>query len=193
MPPKHRVTVTKEGNSAEFLARLKTVGNLATYVGIPASSTRGRTAALLKKAKKSTSKRKQRLSVKKMILSLVESNDMNNATLLYIFSRGSSLNNQPPRPVIEPALEAYREDISAKIAKAVAAYADGRIYESKILLASAGAFAAKVARDWFTDSENGWAANTESTLRGKYGDQPGIMTGIMRAAITHTEKEVENV
>lgn len=193
MPPKHRVTVTKEGDAAEFLQRLKTVGNLATYVGIPPSTTRGRTTSLIKKAKKFTSKRKKRLKIKAIIENLVKSNDMNNATLLYIFSRGSMLNGQPPRPVIEAAIVAdgNRQAISEKIGESIKAYTAGRIYESKRLLASAGAIAAKASRDWFFDSRNGWAENKASTLRGKIGDDPGIMTGVMRSSITHIEREVD--
>jgi hypothetical protein len=194
MPPKHRVTVTKQGNATEFLQRINRVGSLATYVGIPPSTTRGRTLALAKKASKFTSSRTKSKKAKSLIQSLVQLNDMNNATLLYIFSRGSMVNHQPPRPVIEAAIQAdgNRQKISDKVAEAINTFSKGRSYESKVLLTSAGALAAKLSRDWFFDDRNGWADNAASTLRGKNNSDPGVMTGIMRAAITHVEKEVSD-
>lgn len=187
------ITVTKLGNSGEFLARIKGIGKIATYVGIPAGSSSVRNATALNKAKKIKNIVSKKSRRRKEKLSLISAfGEVSNAQLLYWFSKGSPLRGQPGRPVLEAAIHAHgnKEPISALVAEAVAADLAGRHYLSQQLLKKAGALAAKVSRDWFTDSRNNWAPNSYNTLRRKHGDTPGIDTDIMRQAITHIEKEI---
>jgi len=184
---KSPVTVLKTNNSGGFLKRLKAIGTLATYVGIPSDSPVERAKQLAFKASLKTKTIRRTRAAK-----LLKRNTIGNAHALYIFSKGSQLRAQPPRPVIEPALLApgNKERISAKIAESSLAFAKGQNYISKQLLASAGAMGAKASRDWFTDSRNNWAPNSASTIAHKGFDSPGIDTGTMVSAITHIEKEI---
>lgn len=186
------ITVTKIGDSGEFLARIKGIANLATYVGIPAGSSSVRNKTAADKAKKISvlSRKKQRRRKEKLAL-ISMFGDVSNAQLLHWFSKGSPLTGQPPRPVLEAAIHApgNKEPIANLVAQAIKANLDGKPALSKQLLIKAGALSAKVSRDWFFDSRNNWARNANETLRKKHGDNPGINTDIMRQAITHFEKE----
>ncbi len=186
------MTVTKVNESGDFLARIKGVGGLATYVGIPANSARNRIDLINKRAARFHSQRKKRRELKDYLISPTFTSFMSNAEVLAKFTRGSPLTNQPPRPVLEPAMhaEGNKEEISALVAESVSLYSKGQKYKSKLKLKSAGARAAKAARSWFTDPRNNWAPNAPKTIRAKGRDAPGLDTEIMRAAITHVEKEV---
>lgn len=189
---KSPVTVTKVVKSNELLKRLTSVGNLATYIGIPAGSKTGRIRDLRKRLSGLTSNSKHTVRKKKKLSKIIKNTDLSNGALLRIFSRGSMLTNQPPRPVIEPAIQApwNKREILKPLTASIKAYSEGKNYESKRLLASAGAKAAKAARDWFNDPRNGWPSNAPDTIRKKGKDSPGIETGTMRAAITHIEKKL---
>lgn len=192
-PRSTQVSVTKYTDSENFVARIKGIGSLISYVGIPAAPATDRSKRILGRAVRVTSTRKQAKLRKKLLLKAATANILTNANLLYLFSKGSPLNSQPPRPVLEPAILApWNKKIIAKlVAEASEAYAAGRKYESKQKLKSAGAAAAKAAREWFDDPRNGWPRSAPSTILKKGGkDEPGILTGVMRNAITHIEKEV---
>lgn len=190
---KPTVVVTKLSGSGDFLARIKTVGKLQTLVGIPAGSADSRKAIAAKRAIKMTSPRKSRQKFKKEMDIVAQFASASNAQLLFWFSAGSPLRNQPARPVIEAAIHApgNKEDISSLISLSIQAELAGKNHESREFLKRAGARAAKASRDWFEDSRNNWAPNAYSTSRKKQSDITGVATGIMRAAITHVEKEIE--
>jgi len=65
---------------------------------------------------------------------------LNNAELLYVFSKGSPANHQPARPVIEPAIVAdgNRQAISHELAQANKAQLDGDAEGAKRFLKRAG-------------------------------------------------------
>jgi hypothetical protein len=107
-----------------------------------------------------------------------------NAELLYIQSKGSPVKNIPARPVLEPAIEANAESIAAEIAAATAATLMGDEAGQLRALKRAGLAGQNAARGWFTDSRNGWPANSPETIRRKGSDQPLIDTSQMRKAIT---------
>jgi hypothetical protein len=183
------ITVTRISSAGDFLARIKGIGQLATYVGIPGSSDRMEDAS--KRANKFTSLRKRNRRLRKR-LKRIAAGSATNAELLYWFSKGSPLRNQPPRLVLEAAIHApgNKEKISALVAESSLQYAKGQIYRSKQTLKQAGALSAKICRQWFFDPRNGWAPNNYNTVRKKGSEQPGIDTNEMRMAITHVEKEI---
>jgi hypothetical protein len=110
-----------------------------------------------------------------------------NAELLFIFTNGSPLRGQPPRVVIEAAIEA--EPTKSLLAKEIAAAAssalDGDEKGMVAHLERAGTIAESASKRWFTDPRNGWEPNAPSTIRSKGSETPGIDTGQMRRAITH--------
>jgi hypothetical protein len=148
--------------------RLNMLAAKAVYVGIPASSANDRSKKLLSMAGtltgKSTTSRKR-----KGILERAADRKITNAELLFIFSKGSPIRNQPPRPVLEPAIEAdgNRQAIAAELAAATKATMDGETGEATRRLKRAGVVGANAARGWFTDVRNGWAQNAPSTIRAK--------------------------
>lgn len=186
------ISVIKTGDAGGFMRRISKVGSLATYVGIPSSDSGSRTESHVSKAAKSYSLRKNAVAKRNKLIKKAAINNMTNAGLLFILTRGSMLRNQPPRPVIEPAIQApwNRKVISALIAQAAIEFAEGRVYKSQQLVARAGAAGAKAAKEWFDDPRNGWPRNATRTIEMKGFDQPGIELGIMRDAITHVEKEI---
>jgi hypothetical protein len=111
----------------------------------------------------------------------------NLAHSLYIHSHGSPLWQIPPRPIIEPAIEAKGniEPIRDELKEAATAVLDGDKAEAVRHLKRAGMTGQNAARGWFTDSRNGWAPNAPSTIKAKGSDRPLIDTAQLRKAITY--------
>jgi hypothetical protein len=112
---------------------------------------------------------------------------ISNAELLFIFTNGSPLRGQPPRPVIEAAIEASPTDrlIAKELGAASTSALDGDNAGMIEHLDRAGTIGESASKRWFTDPRNGWAPNAPSTIRAKGSETPGIDTGQMRRAITH--------
>ena len=189
--PKPPVSIIKTSNLDVFMKRITSIGNMSILVGIPSGSSENRSAAILARSERFTSSRKSRVKTKERLKKIALATSVSNAYLLYIFSKGSPLNKQPARPVIEPAIKApwNRKEISDLVARASVELVAGRNYNAKKLMNSAGARAAKAARDWFDDPRNGWAGNAASTISHKGFDRPGIDTTAMRNAITYELRE----
>lgn len=189
---KPAVQVTKTSNTHSYLRKIAKVGNIAVFVGIPSSSPRTRVELIRKRARKFTSPAKKSKASKKRIFKLANLSSLTSAEILAIYSKGSPLTGQPARPVLGPALmtEETRERVSLLVAQASQEYVNGRVYKAKELLKKAGVVGSKAARDWFKDSRNQWASNSPSTISKKKRDEPGINTGVMRAAITYEIREV---
>jgi len=190
IPGGPKVRINHFSDTNEFVARIKGVGQLISYVGIPAESTEVRRRAIRNRADKFTSTRKSRQKTKNRLVSIAELTNLSNAYLLYIFSKGSPRLNQPPRPVLEAAIQApwNRKEIADLVAKAIDAESKGQHYKSKEFLTRAGARAARACREWFDDPRNRWAPNAPRTISQKGFNYPGVNTSIMRNAITHIEK-----
>ena len=103
---------------------------------------------------------------------------------LYIQSHGSPLWHIPPRPVLEPSIEANKEPIAKKLQGAATASLDGDSREVDAALHRAGMVAEKAAKAWFENPQNGWPPNSPRTIAQKGSDSPLIDTGEMRKAIT---------
>lgn len=109
---------------------------------------------------------------------------------LYVHENGSPLWNIPPRPILEPAMENGKEQIS-KLMKEVANDAlEGK--NIKPGLEKVGMQGQNIARDWFTNPSNNWAPNAKSTIDKKGSDRPLIgETGHLRTSITYVIKDGE--
>jgi hypothetical protein len=184
------VSVSKTSNSKSLQDHLKGLSRQAVYVGIPTTTARDRTNQLLSMAGKIQAKKSTR---RDKLLTEAAGNQLNNAELLFIFSKGSPATGQPPRSVIEAAIVApnNREAISYELAEAAKAQLKGNAAEASRRLKRAGIAGANAAKSWFTDPRNGWAPNSQITIDHKGSDRPGIDTGAMRQAITSVTK-VEN-
>lgn len=104
---------------------------------------------------------------------------------MYIQSHGSPAFRIPPRPIIEPAIEANIEMISKYLKRSVRCFLEGNEEEGKRELESAGMIAQGYARRWFTDPRNEWPPNAPSTIKAKGSDMPLIDTGELRKSITY--------
>lgn len=113
------------------------------------------------------------------------------AHALYIESHGSPAYNVPPRPIIEPAIEAEdnKEMIAKQLARAASEAIDGKPGETRASLHRAGLTAQNAVRDWFEDPRNNWPANTPATIKKKGSDRPLVDTGELRKAITYVVVE----
>ena len=186
--PDQPVSVTRSGpGRRQLLERMRALRKSEVYVGIPSEKT-GRTETFsmsvpqAQKTDWSGRFRRQRMTtVRVKIASFI-----NNASLLFIHTHGSALNNIPARPVIEPANQdpENRKPIVAELAAAAKAMANGDPVKGRQHLRRAGIVAANAARAWFTNPRNGWAPNTAETIRCKGSDKPMIDTEQMRRAIT---------
>lgn len=108
---------------------------------------------------------------------------------LYMESHGSALWHIPPRPVLEPSVEANKERIGKQLAKASVEAIRGDVDKRDLYLDRAGQVAENAAKKWFENPENGWPPNAPATIRAKGSDSPLIDTGEMRKAITHVIRE----
>lgn len=102
-----------------------------------------------------------------IIAQLQQTGQITNAALLYIHTNGSQIRHIPPRPVIEPSIEANRVNIEDGLDAVVDALLDGKKTEARIKLKQVGTLAANGAKAWFTDPRNGWQQNAPSTIRRK--------------------------
>ena len=108
---------------------------------------------------------------------------------LYIMSHGSPLWQIPPRPVLEPALEAHADAIGELFQAVVKAACRGDEAAMQRAMNVCGMAAQNYCRDWFTDPRNGWPPNSPLTIKEKGSERPLIDTGTMRKAITYVIRE----
>lgn len=107
------------------------------------------------------------------------------ALKMYNMARGSVLRGIPPRPIIEPALTAHKEELLGQLKKAASTHLFTKAQQGASLkeFKRASMMGQNFARGWFTDPRNGWAPNAPSTIRRKGSDRPLIDTGEMRKSI----------
>jgi hypothetical protein len=148
--------VTETDNMAKLHGIIKELSKLEVYVGIPDDK----------------SPRENDTSV-------------TNAELMFIHTNGSPLRGIPARPSIEPSIEKNEEAISAEMKVAMQLALEGKADETKLQLDRVGDFASGKAREYFTDPDNGWEANSPLTVALKGSDKPLIDTGEMRKSITY--------
>lgn len=108
-----------------------------------------------------------------------------NAALLFIHTNGSPLQHIPARPVIEPAIEAHKPEITQELKEAAAGYLDHNSQAAMRHLRRAGMLGRNAAISWFTDPRNAWAANSPLTVARKGSDRPLLDTGQLRRSLTY--------
>ena len=137
-----KITSTVQDNSAALLKQLNELKKLTVYVGIPQE-----------KASR-------------------EGEEVNNAELLYLHTKGSELQHIPPRPVLEPSIEKNHEQIAKLLGAASAEMLKGNIAAVRPMLEKAGLYASTKAKDYFVDTDNGWEPNSPSTVARKGSSRP---------------------
>ena len=114
---------------------------------------------------------------------------------MYIHAHGSPLLSVPARPIIEPAIEANRQELAELLKGAIMKALDARPFMAE--LKKAGMRGQVVTRAWFKDPRNGWAPNSPITIRlkSKKGkgvkDSPLIDKGELRKSITYVIRDKE--
>lgn len=108
---------------------------------------------------------------------------------LYIASHGSPLWHAPPRPIIEPAIEANKERISKELSKLYQAANEGNGESLERAIRRVGLLAQNKVRAWFTDPQNGWAPNSPKTIHMKGSSKPLIDTGNLRKSIVYVVRK----
>ena len=180
------ITVARKEGWREYAKRVTAItkGGLAAYVGVPSSTSKDRSDQLLGMASIKRTK-KGKLTKKGRYLQKAAEQDITNAETLFLLSKGSPIRNQPPRPVLEPAVQAdgNRQAIAHEIAESVKANLQGNKPEAVKRMKRAAMAGQTAARKWFTDPRNNWAPNAPSTIARKGSDRPGIDTGATRSAI----------
>lgn len=108
---------------------------------------------------------------------------------MYLQAHGSPLWHSPPRPIIEPAIEAHRQELADLLREALTNALDSRPFMPA--LKKAGMKGQNVTRAWFTDSRNGWAPNSPLTIAKKGSARPLIDTAELRKSITYVIRDKE--
>ena len=199
------ITIARKSGAAALMKRISGMANVQAYVGIPAATSKNRSRQLLSMASATKGRRKRGR------LEKAATSDVNNAELLFVFSKGSPLRSQPPRPVLEPAVKADGKIIARELGASVKAHLDGD-HDMALKYAKRAALAGQnAARKWFTDPRNGWADLADSTKEARFRKMSptqrktakdekgellksaytiGVDTGAMRAAIIGFVEEV---
>jgi len=150
------VTVTKSGPGlAQLVKDLNRITHSEVLVGIPAEKT------------------------------MRKKDPINNASLMFVLSKGSPARKIPPTPILEPAIERNRELIAPHLAASAKAVTEGRPDEAERELERAGFVASNAAKKFFTDPANGWPPNAPSTIARKGFDRRNINTSQLRRSIVH--------
>lgn len=118
-----------------------------------------------------------------------QNNTYSQAYNMYIQAHGSPAYRIPPRPIIEPAIEANIEKLSKHFKKATKHFLEGEREEGLNELKATGMLAQNYVRRWFTDERNDWPPNAPSTIKAKGSDRPLIDTAELRKSITYVVRE----
>lgn len=179
------VTLTKKDKLDEFKKRMKSLGRIRVLVGIPQEETArdGEPVTNAELLYIHTHGVRQPAMKAEMQQNIDKGMKYSKAHALYVKSYGSPLWQVPPRPVIEPAIEANKETIADLMKTGMKDYMHNR--NSLNGFRRAGLFGATAAKNWFQDPRNEWAENAPSTIKRKGSDLPLIDTGDLRASITY--------
>jgi hypothetical protein len=105
------------------------------------------------------------------------------ALQMYLHEHGSFVYQIPARPVIQPAILDKKEALSEGLKIAAVDAMNGNDYQNDLI--KVGSVARDAAKDWFTNSKNGWAPNAPSTIKRKGSDSPLIDTKALQQSITY--------
>ena len=188
------VKLTGVSHEVKLLSAIKDLAKMQVYVGIPEKNASRKGAGITNAALafihthgvRSTDVRRR---VGAMMLNRKLTYE--GAMALYVHTVGSPMMAIPPRPIIEPAIEAKgnKERIAEHLKVAGKAVLDGSKTEALNELRKTGMVAQNLCRAWFTDPRNNWAPNAPATIRRKKSSRPLIDTGQLRASITYVIAE----
>jgi hypothetical protein len=148
------VTIKKSGPGIRGLEeKMRALRASQVYVGIPAEKT------------------------------LRQGDEINNASLLWLLSKGSPLRNIPATPILEPAVENSKKLTAPELAAAAKAILDSKPSEATVHLKRAGQIAVNAAKRMFTD--NDWPPNAPSTIARKMSKS--AKKQLAAGKITYTE------
>lgn len=131
--------------------------------------------------------------IKEMEKDIKKGSSYSEAYKLYLLSHGSPAYRVPPRPIIEPAIEANIEVLAKGLKKAMEHFLEGDKENGESELNRVGLRAQGYVRGWFTDPRNNWPPNAPSTVQRKGSDRPLIDTGELRKSITYIVKTKQDV
>lgn len=101
---------------------------------------------------------------------------------LFIHEHGSPLWQIPPRPILEPAINHYKDKIAAQLKVASQTALNG--IDPSQELHKSGQLAVNYAKDWFYNPLNRWPENAPSTVKQKGSARPNLDTASLRNSIT---------
>lgn len=101
----------------------------------------------------------------------------------YIFSKGDPYWHIPPRPFLEPSVEANLPFVAAQMGEILKAALKGKKALVRMESQKLGLFLQSKAKEWFTDPRNGWLPNSKLIAKLKGSDKPLIDTGQLRNSI----------
>lgn len=113
----------------------------------------------------------------------VKSKGYHAAYNMYIHSHGSPIWSIPPRPVIEPAIEADKKVMGDLLKDVIMAGLNGDLALAEENLRKVGIEGQTVSQEYFTNPNNGWAKNSPLTIKKKGSSNPLIDTGALRQSI----------
>lgn len=180
-----------DGGIKGILKRLSGLKRLHIYVGIPQQNS-SRKDGEINNAELlyiHTHGIRRREMIREMDSVMATGKKYSEAFSLYIQSHGSPLWHAPPRPVLEPAIEANKDLISREFKGIYHATLNQDPAAVNRAIDRTGLAAQNAARAWFTDPRNGWPPNSPETIRRKGSENPLIDTGSMRKAITYVVRE----
>jgi len=160
---------TKVNNTLALIKSIKSISGMEVLVGIPEDSSKREegmvtNAQLIMYHTKGVQSKKSSQGI--------EGNEDTStqygvAQSVYITAKGSPLWKLPPRPIIEPALEAQgnRERIQEDLKLAAKEMLDGKSTEAINALHVAGIDAVNMIKDWFIDPRNNWPLATDATVQ----------------------------
>lgn len=109
---------------------------------------------------------------------------INNASLLFLLTHGSPLQNLPATPILEPSIILSQKLFLPHMEAAAKATLDKNPELAEQELNKAGTVAANGAKRYFTEGNN-WPPNKPATIRKKGSDKRNIDKGALRRSITH--------
>lgn len=148
--------------------QLKKLASLHVYVGVPEADA-SRPGEPINNAE----------------LAYIHTNGVKPAEQLHLQEHGSPLWRIPPRPMIDPVIKKNEQLINDKFqALSKKALSDPNV-NVKDELSKIGMIVRDKIKDNFTDPNNGWAPNSDATIREKGSDKPLIDTGALRKSIEY--------
>jgi hypothetical protein len=185
------VGITRVNKGANLDQIMASVAKMEVYVGIPEETT-DRPDTDLTNAQilfLNTHGVRKGSMIKDMNKDVASGLTYGAALSLYITSKGSPLWHVPPRPLIEPAIEAKdnRDMISEILGEAVKAVLARKPDEARLKLHEAGQVAVNCIMAWFDDPRNEWPPLSPVTIAARKGhsDLPLQDTGELSKSIRY--------